>query len=157
MITITNRLVEPNKLESYSDESKKEDTELFTIKEYVEINNLQQGMIIEGENIHNPVLLFLHGGPGMPEYPIIKSDNLLLHKYFTVCYWDQRGSGMSFCQKEESETLTFEQLIKDTVTVTKHLCEKFNKEKIYLFGHSWVLLQFQNIQNIIMHIWDRDS
>lgn len=94
-------------------------------------------MIIEGENIDNPVLLFLHGGPGMPEYPIIKGDNLLLHKYFTVCYWDQRGTGMSFCPKEKEESLTFEQLIKDTVSVTKHLCKKFNKEKIYLFGHSW--------------------
>lgn len=136
-ITITNQVVVSKKLKSYSDEIQKEDNEVFTIKEYAEINDLQQGMIIEGENIHNPVLLFLHGGPGMPEYPIIKSDNLLLHKYFTVCYWDQRGSGMSYCQKEKDDPLTFEQLIKDTVTITKHLCKKFNKEKIYLFGHSW--------------------
>ncbi|WP_434122322.1 alpha/beta fold hydrolase [Salinicoccus roseus] len=130
---MTNQANTSNKPERFS----KENTEVFTIKEYIEINDLQQGMIIESENIHNPVLLFLHGGPGMPEYPIIKDDNLLLHEYFTVCYWDQRGSGMSFCPKEKEESLTFEQLIKDTVAVTKHLCEKFNKEKVYLFGHSW--------------------
>src|SRR5699024_2669564 len=111
--------------------------ESIALKEYVEINGVQQGMIIEGENIQNPVLLFLHGGPGFPEYPMIKGENLLLHNYFTICYWDQRGSGLSFYSNKEDEPITLGQLIEDTVAVTKYLCKKFNKEKIFLFGHSW--------------------
>ncbi len=37
-------------------------------KTFVSIGGAEQGMFIKGEDIRNPVLLFLHGGPGMPEY-----------------------------------------------------------------------------------------
>ncbi len=37
-------------------------------KTHVLINGVQQGMFIEGRDIGNPVLLFLHGGTAMPEY-----------------------------------------------------------------------------------------
>ena len=36
-------------------------------KTFVEINGIKQGMFIRGENIDNPILLFVQGGPGMPE------------------------------------------------------------------------------------------
>ena len=41
------------------------------------IGGVAQGMFIRGENIQNPVILFLHGGPGMPEY-------FLAEKYLTA-------------------------------------------------------------------------
>ena len=31
------------------------------------INGVDQGMFIEGKDVRNPVLLFMHGGAGMPE------------------------------------------------------------------------------------------
>ena len=34
----------------------------------ININGISQGMFIKSANTDNPVLLFLHGGPGMPEY-----------------------------------------------------------------------------------------
>ncbi len=33
----------------------------------VTINGIEQGMFIKSREKTNPVLLFLHGGPGMPE------------------------------------------------------------------------------------------
>lgn len=36
-------------------------------KIFIEINGSRQGMFLESENTENPVLLFLHGGPGSPE------------------------------------------------------------------------------------------
>lgn len=39
---------------------------------FVEINGVKMGMIIKSKNISNPVLLFVHGGPGMLEYFLTK-------------------------------------------------------------------------------------
>lgn len=41
-------------------------------KTSVEINGVEMGMIIKAKDVNKPVLLFLHGGPGLPEYWLIK-------------------------------------------------------------------------------------
>lgn len=103
----------------------------------VEIGGRQQGMILKGRSDKNPVLLFLHGGPGTPEYLLMKHFPLNLEDYFTVCWWDQRGSGLSYAPDIGSGELTVERMVEDTIEVTNYLRERFGKEKIYLMGHSW--------------------
>jgi len=105
----------------------------------IEVNGIEQGMFIRGENPNNPVILYLHGGPGTPLLPFISylEKNERLEKYFTVCYWDQRGSGMSYNKSIDPETMTIEQMIEDTHEVTQYLKTRFKQEKIYLMGHSW--------------------
>ncbi|WP_437389471.1 alpha/beta fold hydrolase [Priestia filamentosa] len=92
--------------------------ESFYRKEYIDIDGHKHGMIIEGQNPRNPVLLFLHGGPGFPQYPMIKASGLEWTRDVTVCYWDQRGAGMSFNSKTQG-SLTLERYIADTLEVTK--------------------------------------
>lgn len=99
------------------------------------LEGIPQSLIIRGENKDNPVLLFLHGGPGTPEFPFIKSKFRDLESVFTICYWDQRGAGKTFEAPEE--TINLEQLIKDGGAVSRYLQEKFNQPKIYILGHSW--------------------
>lgn len=106
-------------------------------KIHISINGVEQGMFIESMNQANPVLLFIHGGPGMPEYFLTRSYPTGLEGYFTVCYWEQRGAGLSFSSDIPSETLTGEQLISDTLEVTNYLRKRFGQEKIYLMAHSW--------------------
>ncbi len=106
-------------------------------KIHVSINGVEQGMFIKSRNRANPVLLFLHGGPGMPEYFLTRSYPTGLEDYFTVCYWEQRGAGLSYSSDIPSETLTEEQLIADTLAVTDYLRRCFDQEKIYLMAHSW--------------------
>ncbi|MBO1306848.1 alpha/beta hydrolase [Enterococcus sp. 669A] len=103
---------------------------------YQMIGGMEQGMIIRGESDQNPVLLFLHGGPGTTEYVPSKNSTLNLEKNFTVCYWEQRGAGKSYA-KADPEDITVDQLIADTIEVTNYLRERFGQEKIYLMGHSW--------------------
>jgi pimeloyl-ACP methyl ester carboxylesterase len=60
-----------------------------------------------------------------------------LEKYFTVCYWDQRGAGMSFSNSIDPATMTPAQMVEDTRQMTEYLQRRFNQKKIYLIGHSW--------------------
>jgi pimeloyl-ACP methyl ester carboxylesterase len=106
-------------------------------KTFVQINGFKQGMFIKGNNINNPVLLFLHGGPGMPEYGLTQKYPTNLEENFIVCWWEQRGAGLSSNKNIEYEHLTVENVISDTIEVTNYLRERFNQEKIYLMGHSW--------------------
>ena len=104
---------------------------------FVEINGIRQGMIIQSADPSNPVLLFLHGGPGMPIFFLNTTHPSGLELDFTVVWWEQRGAGMSFARDIPPETMTVEQLIADTIAVANYLRHRFGKEKIYLLGHSW--------------------
>ena len=105
-------------------------------KEFVDIEGHKNGLFIESTGLENPVLLFLHGGPGFPQYAFIKKSGLSWEDNFTVCYWEQRGTGMSYNSSTQGE-LTLERLISDALIITNYLREKFNTQKIYICGHSF--------------------
>jgi pimeloyl-ACP methyl ester carboxylesterase len=103
----------------------------------VNINGVAQGMFIKGTNRSNPVLLWVHGGPGMPDYFLGEQYPPGLEDLFTVVWWDQRGTGLSYDPGIPPATMTVEQFIADTLAVTDYLRERFDQDKIYLLGHSW--------------------
>lgn len=106
-------------------------------KVFVEINGVRQGMIIQSRNPSNPVLLFLHGGPGMPEFFLNTTHPTGLEREFTVVWWEQRGAGMSFSRDIPPSTMTLEQLVSDAIEVTAYLRDRFGQDRILLVGHSW--------------------
>jgi pimeloyl-ACP methyl ester carboxylesterase len=61
--------------------------------QYVEVGGIQQWITIRGEDRNNPVLLFLHGGPGDATNPWGYAGFRLWLRHFTVVQWDQRGAG----------------------------------------------------------------
>jgi hypothetical protein len=65
-------------------------------KVFFDVNGVRQGMFVRGRDGSNPVLLFVHGGPGMPEYFLTERYRTGLENAFTVAWWDQRGAGLSF-------------------------------------------------------------
>ena len=103
-------------------------------KIHVTINGVEQGMFIKGKNSGNPVLLYLHGG--MPDYFLTQDYPTGLDEYFTVVWWEQRGSGLSYSSDIPPESVNPDQLVSDTLAVTNYLRERFGQEKIYLMGHS---------------------
>jgi pimeloyl-ACP methyl ester carboxylesterase len=105
-------------------------------KIFIDINGVKQGMFIKSKDETNPVLLFLHGGPGMPEYFLTQKYPTGLEENFTVVWWEQRGAGLSFSPDIPSVTMTIDQLVADTLEVSNYLRNRFGKEKIYLMGHS---------------------
>ncbi|HEY1202001.1 MAG TPA: hypothetical protein VGE79_13510 [Niastella sp.] len=55
----------------------------IAVIEQPEINGVKQSLIIRGENKNNPVLLFVHGGPGLATFPFIKEPFKGMEKLFT--------------------------------------------------------------------------
>ena len=105
-------------------------------KTFVEINGARQGMFVRGKSLDNPVLLFVHGGPCFPEYFLFDRYETGLEDLFTVCYWEQRGGGLSYTKGMDPNSVTMDQLKQDTIAVTDYLCERFGQERIYLMAHS---------------------
>lgn len=105
-------------------------------KVFITVGNVNQGMFIRSKNISNPVLLYVHGGPAFPNYFLIDKFNPGLEDYFTVCYWEQRGGGLSYSPEVTIESMTIDQLTSDAIDVTNYLRERFGKEKIYILAHS---------------------
>ncbi|MBK9359577.1 MAG: alpha/beta hydrolase [Bacteroidales bacterium] len=103
-------------------------------KVFVEINGTKQGMFIKSRKADNPVLLYLHGG--MPDYFLTDKYPTGLEELFTMVWWEQRGSGMSYDSDLPEGSATLEQMVADTRALTDYLRRRFNQEKIYLMGHS---------------------
>ncbi|WP_171650123.1 alpha/beta hydrolase family protein [Paenibacillus foliorum] len=77
--------------------------------EKVSIGGTYQWITVRSEDRRNPVLLYLHGGPGHAEI----GSNLRfkeLEKRYVVVNWDQRGSGKSFSPELSKEFLAVEQI-----------------------------------------------
>ncbi|HKO71900.1 MAG TPA: alpha/beta hydrolase [Bradyrhizobium sp.] len=105
---------------------------------YVKIGGIDQWIQIRGEDCSNPVILFLHGGPGGSTIPI-SSAWQPWEKYFTVVQWDQRGAGRTFRMNGGSvaATMTVAQMMLDGIEVAEFLRAHLHKDRIVLIGHSW--------------------
>jgi pimeloyl-ACP methyl ester carboxylesterase len=124
----------PGKPKPFLDQNGKPLAGSLSEKVFVNINGVKQGMFIKSKNDTNPVLLYLHGG--MPDYFLTEKFPTGLEDYFTVVWWEQRGSGISYHADIPRKTMTLEQMVSDTIEVTDYLRNRFHKEKIYLMGHS---------------------
>jgi pimeloyl-ACP methyl ester carboxylesterase len=129
-------IISPGKTEQYLDKFGKPIEVSISEKIFIKIGGVKQGMFIKSKNINNPVLLYVHGGPAFPNYFLIDKYKPGLEDYFTVCYWEQRGGGLSYTQDVTLESMNFDQLTSDAIEVTNYLRKRFAKEKIYLMAHS---------------------
>jgi pimeloyl-ACP methyl ester carboxylesterase len=134
LIIIVLLIYSPGKSKPYVNESGKKITGSISEKKFITVNGIKQGMFIKSKSDTNPVLLFLHGG--IPEYFLTRKYPTGLEDYFTVVWWEQRGSGLSYHSNISPSAITLEQLITDVIDVTNYLRKRFNKNKIYLMAHS---------------------
>ncbi len=106
---------------------------------YVEIGGIDQWITIRGDDRNNPVLLFLHGGPGDATNPWGYAAFRSWLQYFTVVQWDQRGAGRTFGRNgaASASTITPDRMIQDGVELSEWLKKRLHKDKILLIGHSW--------------------
>ncbi len=113
------------------------DRHIVTQKTHIRVNGVDQGLILQYQDPARPVLLFMHGGPGMPEFWLTQRYPTRLDQSFTVAWWDQRGAGLSFGPAVPPESMRVDQFVADTLTVSQWLQGRFGTDKIYVLAHSW--------------------
>ncbi|WP_051775496.1 alpha/beta fold hydrolase [Paenibacillus tyrfis] len=107
------------------------------ILEQVTLGGMEQNILVRGRDKRNPVLLFLHGGPGYPQIAYARQYQQELENHFTVVNWDQRGAGKSYRWGMTEDDLQVNKFVQDTHELTNYLRKTFNQSKIFLAGHSW--------------------
>ena len=108
--------------------------------ERVRIGGIDQWIEVRGQNVNNPILLFIHGGPGIAFIPLAGSFQGPWETNFTVAQWDQRGAGKTYASNDSSlqrQTMNVAQMEQDTAEVANYLRHRFKREKIFVVGHSW--------------------
>ena len=106
----------------------------------VMIGGIRQAVTIRGDNLDNPILLVIHGGPGYVETPLNWWYARGWEEYFTVVEWDQRGAGKTYLindPKTVAPTMTPARMIADTEEMAAWLRQNFHKPKIFVWAHSW--------------------
>jgi pimeloyl-ACP methyl ester carboxylesterase len=110
---------------------------IITDSAFVTLGGEKQYVETLSKSNNNPLLLFIHGGPGWPQTPQLRYFNSELTDAYTVVIWEQRGSGKSFQNNPNPGNMTLDQLLSDAHELTLLLKKKYNKKKIYLAGYSW--------------------
>lgn len=118
------------------------------IYDKIEIGGVSQSVMVRGTDKNNPVMVYLHGGPGYPLFPLDPSaplgwdehEGLLMQRLeesFTMVYWEQRGTGRSFSWRLPDDSMTVDRFVEDTRELTDYVTGLLGKEKVFLWGHSW--------------------
>jgi len=106
----------------------------------VELGGIEQWIAVRGQNRGNPVLIYLHGGPGSPMMPFAHTFQIPWEAHFTVVQWDQRGSGKTYSEHDPAviePTMTLNQMVEDARELAQYLGWTYNQDKVVVLGHSW--------------------
>ncbi|MGB0588362.1 MAG: alpha/beta fold hydrolase [Myxococcota bacterium] len=98
----------------------------------VSLGETPQHLDISGRTDTQPVMLYLHGGPGRSALPSAHVYAASLERHFVVAHWDQRGTQRSFTDALEDFPLSLERLVNDTVELAGLLSNWFERERVVL-------------------------
>ena len=94
-------------------------------------------VMITGVDKRNPIIIFVHGGPGCSEIPYVRKYQNLLEEHFTIVHYDQRGSGKSYHFFEDYSNLSADLHVEDLLALTDYVKKQLSQEKVLLIGHSF--------------------
>jgi len=103
----------------------------------VTLGGWDQYVLIRGRDRTAPILLYLHGGPGTSEMPVLRVYNAALEEDFVFVNWDQRGTGKSYSANLDPATLTLDRMTRDLDELVDLLRAEFGQDRIMLVCHSW--------------------
>lgn len=96
-----------------------------------------QWILVRGADREAPVVLFLHGGPGMPAMYLAHDFQRPLERDVVMVHWDRLGAGKSYEAGLRYDEFTVRRTLDDTHELAEALRDRFGGERIYLVGHSW--------------------
>lgn len=105
---------------------------------FVPIGGIDQWVEIRGRDRRNPVILFVHGGPGGSVTPLARIFQSW-EQDFTVVMWDQRCAGKTFSRNgaESCKGMSVASVAEEGVILTAYLRDHLGQDQVILLGHSW--------------------
>lgn len=105
---------------------------------FVPLGGIDQWIQIRGEDRDNPVVLFMHGGPGNSE-SALSALFRPWEKYFTVVMWDQRCAAKTFERNGvvSCNGMSVESVATEGIQLAEFLRKHLHHNKIIALGHSW--------------------
>lgn len=106
----------------------------------VTLGGARQIVNVRGSDRDNPLLIFVHGGPGAVEMPFAWAFQRPWEDVFTVVQYDQRGAGRSYPLNDPATlapTMTPDRYRDDAIELIELLKKRYAKRKVVLMGHSW--------------------
>lgn len=116
--------------------------------EKVILGGIEQWILVRGISEQKPIILFLHGGPGLPMMPFHQHFQNDIEEKYLVVHWDQRGTGKSYSDNIPFESMNLQQILSDAHELVLLLKQRYCKSKIYLAGHSWGSILGMNLINL---------
>lgn len=104
--------------------------------EQVTLNGSSQWVEVRGGDKQKTILLFLHGGPGMPIMFLGPAFQRDLEKHFVIVHWDRRGAGKSYAAGRSWQP-NVRNTLDDLHALAAILHKEFPRQKLILIGHSW--------------------
>lgn len=101
------------------------------------LGGYKQKVLLDGKYETNPVLIFLHGGPGCP-IPFSEGCRGMFPKFTDQCimvYWDQLGCGIN--NQVIDDSFTIDKFVDMTVDLIKAVKTDFPNNPVNLFAVSW--------------------
>ena len=118
----------------------------INIEKKIPIGGAEQWIDIKAVNKDKPMLLFLHGGPGVSIKGAVKHFLSGLYKDYIVVNWDQRGAGKSYSKKLFPDKVSLELILNDIILLAEYLHAEYPGISLTLIGHS--MGAFNGIQAI---------
>src|SRR5688572_27864119 len=104
---------------------------------FVPLGGIEQWVTIRGDDRDNPVLLHVHGGPGIA-FSAFTAEFAPYEASFTVVQWDQRGAGCTFGRYgQDTPDLTLARITDDGIELAAHLQQRLPGASIVVLGHSF--------------------
>lgn len=103
----------------------------------VNLNGYRQWILVRGDHRSDPVILFLHGGPGMAAMYLAHTSTRLLERHFVVVHWDRRDAGKSFNPRMPISEESVSQQLADAEALVRLLRTRFGDRPLILVAHSW--------------------
>jgi proline iminopeptidase len=104
------------------------------------LGGAKQVVSVRGAARANPILIYVHGGPGAAEMPFAWAFQRPWEDFFTVVQWDQRGAGRSYLLNDPAQlapTMTLDRIRDDAIELIEQLRRRYGKRKVFLLGHSF--------------------
>jgi pimeloyl-ACP methyl ester carboxylesterase len=104
---------------------------------FVALGGIEQWVTIRGDDRSNPVLLHVHGGPGIA-FSAFTAEFAPYEADFTVVQWDQRGAGCTFGRYgQDTPDVTLDRITRDGIELAEYLKQRLPNARIIVLGHSF--------------------